>query len=156
MKSSNIVIIAVVAVVVGAAGFFGGMQYEKGKAPVTSSGSFNGGSFAASAGAQGTLRGRNGAGMMRNGSRPVVGQILSIDSKTVTVQLADGSSKIVLLTDTTVVTKTDTGAVSDLKTGDKVGVIGTTNSDGSITAENVQLNPSFGGNQAQQQPAQGQ
>jgi hypothetical protein len=58
-----------------------------------------------------------------------------------TVKLNDGSSKIVLLTGTTSINKAATAATSDLTVGETVSAFGTTNSDGSITATNVQINP---------------
>jgi hypothetical protein len=60
-----------------------------------------------------------------------------------TVKIADGSSKIVLLGASVTVSKTSDGSKDDLKTGAKVGVFGTDNSDGSVTAQNIQLNPTF-------------
>lgn len=68
-------------------------------------------------------------------------RFISSDDKSITVKLQDGSSKIVLLTDTTSISKSTEGSKSDLKTGEKVAVFGTENSDGSVTAQNVQLNP---------------
>lgn len=68
-----------------------------------------------------------------------------MDDKSITVKLQDGSSKIVLLSNTTAYNKSATGAKSDLKTGEKVAVFGTENSDGSVTARDVQLNPRTGG-----------
>ena len=47
---------------------------------------------------------------------------------------------IVLFTDKTVYSKSSEGSKTDLKSGDKVLVIGSDNSDGSITATNVQIN----------------
>ena len=64
-----------------------------------------------------------------------------MDDKSITVKLNNGSSKIVLLTDTMKVTKSDTGVKADLKVGEKVAVFGQGNSDGSVTAETIQLNP---------------
>ena len=49
----------------------------------------------------------------------------------------DGSSKIVNLTSQTTISKTTTGSATDLKSGETVTAIGTTNSDGSVTAQNV-------------------
>lgn len=68
------------------------------------------------------------------------GEILSQDDKSITVKLADGSTKIIILGDSTTYSKTETGAKSDLKIGTQVGIFGTTNSDGSITASDIQLN----------------
>lgn len=76
-----------------------------------------------------------------NGQAPVLGSIVSQDSNSMTVKLQDGSTKLVLLSGNTAVSKTDPGSSSDLKTGDNVLVTGTTNSDGSVTAQNVMINP---------------
>ena len=72
-----------------------------------------------------------------------MGEVLNVDDKSLTVKMPDGSSKIVILSDTTVISKSDTTAKSDVKVGDKVGVFGTDNSDGSVTAQSVQLNFQF-------------
>jgi ribosomal protein S1 len=116
---NNIVLIAILSLLVGGgAGFFGGMQYQKSQRPA---------SFAR------VNRTRNGGG--------VVGDILSADNNSVTVKLPDGSSKIVLLTAATSINKAATAAASDLTVGETVSAFGTTNTDGSITATNVQINP---------------
>ena len=128
MKNNMIVIIVVVALLVGAGGFFAGMKYQQSKSP---------------AGRFGNLQGnRNGQFQQRNqGFRPVNGEIISSDDKSITVKLQDGSSKIVLLTDTTSLNKSTEGSKSDLKTGEQVVVFGMENSDGSVIAQNIQLNP---------------
>jgi hypothetical protein len=68
-----------------------------------------------------------------------------MDDKSITVKLQDGSTKIVILSDTTSFSTSSTGSKSDLKTGDTVAAFGTPNSDGSVTAQNVQINPMFRG-----------
>lgn len=126
---SNVILIAILALVIGAAaGAYGGIQYQKSQRP----------SFAQFAGTRGTTgmsgaRGRNGNG--------AVGTILSVDNNSMTVKMNDGSSKIVLLTSSTAINKANTAAVSDLSVGETVSAFGTTNSDGSVTATNVQINP---------------
>lgn len=95
--------------------------------------------------ARGTVRGGNGQGASANmkatGFRPVAGEIISADDKSITVKLTDGSSKIVLLSDKTSINKASEVSKTDLKVGEKVSVFGQTNSDGSVTAQNIQLNP---------------
>lgn len=91
------------------------------------------------------MGGVNGVSNMRGGAgapgfRPIVGQILSQDSTSITVKLPDGSSKIVMFSDTTPINKTALGSKTDLTTGTGVRIIGTTNSDGSVTAQDIQLN----------------
>ena len=128
MKNNMIIIVIVVALVVGAGGFFAGMKYQQSKSPAGRFGNFQ--------------NARNGnTGQRAQGFRPVNGEIISSDDKSITVKLQDGSSKIVLLTDTTSINKSSEGSKSDLKLGEKVAVFGTENSDGSVTAQNVQLNP---------------
>lgn len=146
MKNAK-VIVPILTVLVGlGVGFFGGYQYRSFRLNQAR------GNFA---GANGTrfVAGRNGGqnGMMFRGG--VAGSIISIDQGSITVKLADGSTKIVLLGSSTTYANIVSAAQSDLKTGDNVLVIGSTNSDGSVTATNVQINPEFGRPQASPAPA---
>lgn len=127
MKSNTIVIVLFVAIVVGGGGFFTGMKYQQSKRPQSRFGNFQ--------------IGQAGQFGQRHGFRPVNGEIISTDDKSITVKLTDNSSKIVLLTDTTAINKSSEGSKEDLKVGEEVAAFGTENSDGSITAQSIQLNP---------------
>ncbi len=132
MKTNQIIITVLIAIIVGGAGFFGGMQFEKSQAPSNSSGNYammrNGGRFGNRLGA---------------GNQGGLGQVISQDANSLTIKLADGSSKIILLSGNTKYEKTNPASLSDIKNGDRVLVIGTANSDGSETANTIQINPSF-------------
>lgn len=128
MKSTTIIILIAVALAAGGGGFFGGMQYQKGKQTATPA-----------FGNAVQFRNRLGAGASGGAVR---GTIASIQGNTMTVKLRDGSSKIVLLAGSTTVDKTVTGSTGDLTAGAAITAIGTANSDGSVTATTVQLNPS--------------
>jgi len=134
MKNNILVIIVIVAIVASGAAFFGGMKYQESKRPQFGNGQGPRNQFQQGAGA------RQGQGF-----RPVSGEIISQDDKSITVKLQDGSSKIVILSETTSINKAEQGSKEDLKTGEQVAVFGTENSDGSVTAQNVQLNPQFRG-----------
>lgn len=136
MKNNLIMMVVIAVLVALVAGFFSGIKFQESK---VSNRDANGGQF------QNRRGGGNGQGRLGNGFRPVMGEILSMDDKSITVKMQDGSSKIVLLPDSVTISKTDTAAKSDLKVGEKVGVFGTDNSDGSVTAQNIQLNPMFRG-----------
>lgn len=127
MKNNTITIGFVVLFVAGIS-FFSGMKYQENKRPA-----FNRQS------ALDMRRTQNG------NNRPINGEILSSDEKSITVKQMDGSSKIVLLTSTTTLNKASGAAKSDLKVGEKVNVFGVTNADGSVTAQNIQLNPQVRG-----------
>ncbi len=121
--------LAVVLLVVGLiGGFVGGMQYQKGQISTSTNG--NGVQFRRGAG-----------GLGANGFRATLGTILNADASTMTVKLQDGSSKIVILNSKTTIGKTTEATATDLTAGQTVQVFGTTNSDGSVTASNIQLNP---------------
>ena len=113
-------------------GFVGGMQYQKNLRTQVSR------QFGAGVGA-GANRTRTGGNF-----RPVAGEVIKSDDKSITVKLTDGSSRIVLLTDKTVISKSSDATKTDVVIGEKVAVFGTDNSDGSVTAQNVQINPGQG------------
>ncbi len=147
MKAQQIIITLVVAIVVGAAAFYGGMQYQKSKTS-TSQGANGAASRTGRTGGQGRF-GQNGGGATR-------GQVVSMDSNSITVKLQDGSSKIVLINGSTQIGKSQKAAQSDIQKGDTVVAIGSANSDGSITAQDIQINPqgNFGRTGASPSPAQ--
>ena len=122
MKNTS-VIVGIVAIVFAAGGFFGGMKYQQSKTPTFARGQ--------------QVRNRTGNGMVN-------GTILSVDATTMTVKLSDNSSKIVVLSGTTTYAKSTDGSQTDLKVGDRVNAFGTTNTDGSVTAQSIQLNPPQG------------
>ncbi len=127
--NKSIVITVIVALLTAGAGFFGGVKYQQNKRPV-------------SFGQFGTASGlRNRTGGNPNTFRPVNGEIIGSDTDSITVKMPDGSSKIVIFGDNTVINKAGTATSADLKVGEKVAVFGQTNSDGSVTASNIQLNP---------------
>ena len=137
MKNKQILTTIIVALVVGGASFYGGMRYQQ----------MRRGNFAGQFAQGGNFRGANGTGAPRGnggGFMPVNGEIISSDDKTMTVKLQDGSSKIVILSDSTNINKAESGSKTDLTAGTKVLVFGQTNSDGSVTAQSVQLNPMGG------------
>lgn len=132
MNNKQIIITLVVAIIVGAAAFFGGMQYQKFQRNVF---------FTTNGGEGGRFGGARFGQGGRGGFTPVIGQITESDDKTMTVKMQDGSSKIVVLSGTSSINKSSAGTKSDLKAGETVAVFGSTNSDGSVTAQSIQLNP---------------
>jgi hypothetical protein len=134
MKSTNILLVVILLVLVGGGGFFAGTKYQQSKTPQL-------GARGQVGNGQGPIGGnRQGAGTgMRGGA--IVGQIQSLDNNTLTVKSQDGSSKIVIVSDLTKINKAAEGTKSDLATGQTVSIFGTANTDGSVTAQNIQLNP---------------
>ncbi|PWU22941.1 hypothetical protein C5B42_04725 [Candidatus Cerribacteria bacterium 'Amazon FNV 2010 28 9'] len=133
MNKNLIIAVAITLVVAGGVGFFGGMRYQQSKTPVLPTG------LSANRPGGNRVFGRgNGTGM---GGRAVVGQVISSDDQGITVKLPDGSSKIVFIADNTMINKATAGNKNDLTIGTTVAVFGTSNADGSVTAQNVQINP---------------
>jgi hypothetical protein len=133
MNTKQKVIGAVVVVVLMGGSFWGGMAYAKSKTPAR--GQFANMQFGAgAAGARGGFA--RGAGM--GGS---AGQVVSVSDSSMTIKLASGSTQIVLLGTSTQVTKSAMGTIADLTAGTNVIITGSSNSDGSITAQSVQIRP---------------
>ena len=108
------------------------LGYHNGKGSVTQT---------ASAGMRGGAGGFNRGGM--GGAGAVTGTVLSKDATSITVQGRDGSSKIVLYATSTQFAKSTSGTIDDVPVGAQVVVVGKTNSDGSVTAQSVQIRPNM-------------
>jgi hypothetical protein len=71
----------------------------------------------------------------------VTGQITAMDSSSVTLQLANGNSEVVFYSTSTPVSEPTTVLANTLKVGTTIMVGGTSNSDGSLTAQTIQVRP---------------
>ena len=140
---SSVIGIAVVALLIGAAGgYFGSTAFGKSAGP---SGDHQGRPEG--------FQGRSGqnAQWQSDGSR-VFGEVQSVNDGRITVQSQNGGSQIVLFNDSTSYQQTVDGSVDDVVTGTQVIVTGQKNPDGSTTATTIQILPAeanfpFGGRQ---------
>ena len=148
--NNTLIVGAVVGLIVGSgAGFYGGMKYQSAQTPTRGSGQFAGGNFG----------GGNRGGGRGGGSNGAFGTIIAKDATSITVQLGGpnatstngnaSGSKIVLYDTSTQIGKTVTGSPADLTVGQTVVANGTANSDGSITAQMIQIRPAGMGGQFQ-------
>lgn len=127
--NKNLVIGVLAVIIAGVVGFTGGMQYQKLQRSNLTVGNFA---------QNGTMRRFGGQGQ---NFRPVRGEVLNLDNDSMTVKLSNGNSEIVILSPSTQYMKSATAAATDVKNGETVMVIGTQNTDGSVTAQTVSLNP---------------
>jgi hypothetical protein len=117
-------------------GFGSGMAYsQKSSAPGPTNAANQ-----ARAGQFGGGSGR-GAGFARGGANVAVGDVLAKDDKSLTVKTRDGSSKIVFIDSNTQILHTTTGTIEDVGVGSSVMAMGTAGSDGTITAQSIQIRP---------------
>jgi uncharacterized protein YneF (UPF0154 family) len=130
----NLILILIVLIIVGAGGFFGGMKYGESQAlknltPEKMREIFQQGGQ--------TFQGQR----QRTGQNFVLGQVISKDEKSLTIKLADGSTKIVFFSQSTQISKATEGSIEDIEIGKEVSVTGTQNEDGSLTARTIQISP---------------
>jgi hypothetical protein len=125
------IIVGIVGVAVASGLFYGGIVY--GKSRSSNRGQFANAQFAGMR----MISGRGGG----NDSGFVSGEIISKDVNGVTIKMLDGSTKIILIGEGVQVAKSTVGSVSDLVDGINISINGTPNSDGSITAQSVQIRP---------------
>lgn len=130
-------ILSVLVLCAGVGGFFGGMQYQKsnGTTPVPDMMNRAGGGMMP----QGRMGAGAAGGQFAGGAGFTSGEILSKDESSITVKLMDGGSKIVLFSASTTVMKATTVSRDDLTVGEQVTVTGATNTDGTVSAQSVQV-----------------
>lgn len=117
---------------VGGIAFYGGMKYGQANVKGNFQANIAGGLRNGVAGRAG---GANGTGGFTSGD------IIAKDTQSITIKMRDGSSKIVLYSTSTEVSKFDAGTANDLVVGKTVSVTGSANTDGSITATTIQVRP---------------
>jgi hypothetical protein len=136
MNKNGIIGIIIAVVVAGGVGYWLGMS-SGGASTSAAAGANRGAQFA----------GRTGG---RLGGGGAVGKILSMDSSSITIQLGGPNasttnsgtgSQIILVGSSTQVGKYVVGNTTDLAVGDTVMVNGTSNTDGSLTAQMIQIRP---------------
>ena len=123
----------IVTVIVAGVSYYGGNVHGKSVALVSGAG-------------QGQFRG--GGAMGAAGSRTraggaISGDVLSMDNTSLTVKMRDGSTKIIFYSGTTTVMKTAAGTIGDVAVGSTIMAQGTPNSDGSVTAQSIQIRPAM-------------
>jgi hypothetical protein len=121
--------------------FVGGMYYGK----VTARPSFPGfGAGGLSSSTRGGFAGRGGAG-----GGFVMGSITGVNGQSITISEPNGNSAVVFYSSSTDVIEPQPAPMSALTAGTNVIVTGATNSDGSVTAQSIQIRsasttPGFG------------
>lgn len=133
----------ITVIIVGIGAFYGGTLYEKNKLSKTEiarGGNPPGADGQRRPGGAGGFAGARDGAVRENGGF-VAGEIISKDEKGITVKTSDGGSKIVFFSDSVAIGKSISGSADDLSSGQQVMVSGKANSDGTITADNVQIRP---------------
>src|SRR4030042_6243247 len=128
MKNNTVIIIAIISLALGFGGGYLFKNYQVGK-------------MRPNFGGQLGDRQRNGQVPTAGFGGMTLGEVISLDEKSMTVKMQDGGTKMIILGDSTIYTKTQNIERSELSIGNQVRVSGNANSDGSITAHNVQINP---------------
>jgi len=128
-----ILIYVVLILIAGGGGFYGGMRYQQTKNSLSN--------FSR----QQNLQGNAGAALRQGvagrgaGAGFLSGEVMAKDDQSLTLKMTDGSSKIVFFAASTVISKTAAGTINDVEINKQVMVSGTQNSDGSYTAQTIQL-----------------
>ena len=154
MKTTQIVIAAVIGLMLLGGGFAAGMTYGKSgtAAAASASPSDRGAGRGQGAGGAGARFGQGGA----NGQELLTGQIISVNDGSITVQVRQPgqngaspttTSQIILLGSNTKIVKTTEADIkaSDLKANDQIQIVGTTDASGNVSATAIVI----GGNALQ-------
>ncbi len=131
MHKNLTVVVVVTAMVAGTAGYWlGSTAQSQPAASMMRAGQFSQGGVS---GGMGRQRGQSG-GLIN-------GEVVGKDATSLTVKTSDGNSRIVLLSGSTTILKTASATLDDILDGVRVMVTGTANTDGSLTAQSIQVRP---------------
>lgn len=134
MSSKILAGFIVALILVGGGSFYGGIKYQEAKTPTTPVGRMMGPNGFGGANGQGRRGGPNGTGI-------VAGDVINKDASSLTINTPNTGSKVVLIASSTRVSKMQDGTLADVNAGTEVVVNGTANSDGSVTAQTIQIRP---------------
>lgn len=124
-KLVKIVIYVVILIIIFLVGLFLGKDTAK-------TSTMNNKGFSSS-----SMRGTAGARISNGGFAS--GKIESKDNQSITLQLPNGNSEIVFYSSSTQVIKPSQASLNDISVGTQVMIGGTQNSDGSLTAQSIQI-----------------
>lgn len=166
MSNKTIIpIIVLTALIFGGGGFYGGMKYNQSKNSQVDFSAQGGSALGGrdfgnltpeqmqqrfqQMGVNGGARPRQGSGGQGGGF--ATGEVISKDDKSITVKTpvlgqnanssGQGSTKIIFYSSSTEIGKSVSGDAADLEVGKTVTINGSANSDGSITAQSIQIRP---------------
>jgi len=135
--SISTIIISLVTLIIG---FAGGFIYQKSKTPsFARNGQFQ--TAGDNSNRSGT-RNTNGTGTpnQRMMSKETIGEITSVDSSSISIKTPDGSSKIIMISDSTTVNQATKVDKTNLKVGSQVSISGDQKTDGTVTGKIINLN----------------
>ncbi len=139
--AKKIIPIIIALVIVGGGAFYGGMKYGQSTrqnfAKQNLGGSSQNFQNLSQEQRQQLSQGRTGGA----GANFLNGEVIAKDEQSLTLKMQDGGSKIVFFSDSTKISKTTEGSINDVEVGKTLSVGGKQNSDGSFTAETIQLSP---------------
>jgi len=143
MKKLILIIIALV--IVGGVSFYAGIKYQESQSP---RGSFSRQDFQnlSAEQRQEFLQGNIGETFQTRTARGagfLSGEVIDKDEQSLTLKMMDGNSSIIFFSDSTEISNIAEGSISDIEIGKQITVSGEQNSDGSYTAETIQLSPRY-------------
>lgn len=135
--NKTLLIAIVIIVLVGAGAFYGGMKYGQSKNPLSGLSRQNFQNLTPEQRQQ--FAQGNGATARGASSNFLAGEVISKDEKSLTVKMPNNSSKIVFFSASTTVSEMTQGSLNDIAVGKQITVSGQQDSDGSYTAQNIQI-----------------
>jgi len=147
MKKNVLALFIGLIILVGGISFYGGMKFSQSSNPAVFRGNGNGFGNLSDQDRQARfqqLAGGNIGGVGRASGATggfINGEIISQDDESITMKLRDGGSKIIFYSATTQISQLTEATSSDLAIGKTVMASGSANSDGSITAQSLQIRP---------------
>lgn len=139
-KTKTIAGLVVGALILSGGSFYAGTAYARANRA--------GGAAAFRNGAAAGGIGNRAGGAARSFGGAVTGEVVSLDSTSMTIKMRDGGSRIVFYGTSTPVMKSLAGSITDLVPGTQVSAAGEANADGSVNARTIQIrtgNEPFGG-----------